>query len=104
MRIVTSLARSRQSGHRLCTTLIWPNCRRTGERLDLDERYGTLWRRNVSGDEPIVMVEVVNSTREPDGSFKRYWLRVPPDMKTAREAVAWTFNVPAERYAPVKET
>ncbi len=74
------------------------------ERLDHDENYGTLWRRNVRGDEPIVMVEVVNSTPEPDGSRKRYWLRVPPDMTTAREAVAWTFGMPAQEYAPDKET
>jgi hypothetical protein len=73
-------------------------------RLDHDERYGTLWRRNVPGDEPIVAVEVVNSTRAPDGSFKRYWLRVPPEMSTAREAVAWTFGLRATQYAPVKET
>jgi len=81
-----------------------------GERLDHDERYGTLWRRLIRGsrsappDEPIVMIEVVNRTREPDGRFRHYWLRVPPTMRTAREAVAWTFNVPAERYAPEKET
>jgi hypothetical protein len=55
-----------------------------GERLDYDERYGTLWRRGIPRDEPIVMVEVVNRTRELDGSFKRYWLRVPPGMRTAR--------------------
>ena len=73
-------------------------------RLDHDERYGTLWRRNVPSDEPIVAVEVVNSTRAPDGSFKRYWLRVPPEMSTAREAVAWTFGLRATQYAPVKET
>jgi hypothetical protein len=71
-----------------------------GERLDHDESCGTLWRR----DEPIVMVEVVNAPREPDGSFKRYWLRVPPTIGTAREAVAWTFDMPAEEYAPVKQT
>jgi hypothetical protein len=75
-----------------------------GERLDHDERYGTLWWRNVPGDEPIVTIEVVNRTREPDGSFKRYWLRVPPTMRTAREAVAWTFGMPAEQYAPEIET
>jgi hypothetical protein len=75
-----------------------------GERLDHDECYGTLWRRNLQDDEPIVMIEVVNRTREPDGRFKHYWLRVPPTMQTAREAVAWTFNMRAERYAPEKET
>jgi hypothetical protein len=74
------------------------------ERLDHDERYGTLWRCEMPHDEPIVMVEVVNSTPEADGRYKRYWLRVPPDMTTAREAVAWTFNVPGGEYMPVKET
>jgi hypothetical protein len=75
-----------------------------GERLDHDERYGTLWRRNVRGHEPIVMIEVVNSPPEPDGSFKRYWLRVPPAVQTTREAVAWTFDMPANDYAPTIET
>jgi hypothetical protein len=79
-----------------------------GVRLDAftnhDERYGTLWRRNIPNDEPIVMIEVVNRTREPDGRFKHYWLRVPPTMRTAREAVAWTFNMLAEQYAPEIET
>jgi hypothetical protein len=75
-----------------------------GERLDHDERYGTLWRRNVPDDEPMVMVEVVNSTPEPDGSRKRYWLRVPPQMRTAREAVAWTFGKSPQEYAPAAET
>jgi hypothetical protein len=75
-----------------------------GERLDHDARFGTLWRRNVPGDEPIVMVEVVNATAEPDGRRKRYWLRVPPEMTSARQAVAWTFDAPPEDYAPAIET
>jgi hypothetical protein len=50
------------------------------------------------------MIEVINRTREPDGSFRRYWLRVPPTMRTAHEAVAWTFNMSAEQYAPEMET
>jgi hypothetical protein len=75
-----------------------------GVRLDHDERYGTLWRRNIPDDEPIVMIEVVNRTREPDSSFKRYWLRVSPTMRTVREAVAWTFNMRAGQYAPEIET
>jgi hypothetical protein len=75
-----------------------------GERLDHDETCGTLWRRNVPDDEPIVMVEVVNSTPEPDGSRKRYWLRVPSDMRTARDAVAWTFGLSGGEYDPLEET
>ncbi len=66
--------------------------------------FGTLWRRDVKGDEPIVILEVVNSTREPDGSFKHYWLRVPPNMKTAHEALAWTFDIEPAKYAPLIET
>ena len=38
------------------------------------------------------MVQVTNSTPEPDGSFKDYWLRVPPDTERAKQAVAWTFG------------
>ena len=75
-----------------------------GKRLDHDERFGTLWRQEVSNDEPIVMLEVVNSTREKNGSFKKYWLRVPPTMTKAHEAVAWTFDKSAKDYAPQIET
>jgi hypothetical protein len=66
--------------------------------------FGTLYRREVPGDEPIVMVKVVNSTPEPDGSRKDYWLRVPPTVKRAREAVAWTFGMEERGYLPEVQT
>jgi hypothetical protein len=50
------------------------------------------------------MVEVVNSTPEPDGSRKTYFLRVPPTIETAREAVAWTFGLGAVDYRPAVES
>jgi hypothetical protein len=51
------------------------------------------------------MVRVDNSTPEPDGSRKPYWLRVPPTVQSAREAVAWTFGVEhPEQYQPLRET
>jgi len=50
------------------------------------------------------MVEVVNSTAEPDGTFRRYWLRVPPWVRTARQGVAWTFDLSASEYSPLVET
>lgn len=65
---------------------------------------GTLWRIDLDGDEPIVMVEVLNSTPEPDGTHRTYWLRVPPNIRRAREGVAWTFGMPAKAYRPLKET
>jgi hypothetical protein len=65
---------------------------------------GKLWRVNLPNDEPITMVEVVNSTAEPDGTFHTYWLRVPPHTRTAKEAVAWTFGLSEQEYAPLIQT
>ncbi len=67
-------------------------------------RAGRLWRVNLPPEEPLVLVEVENATAEADGSRRRYFLRVPPHMRTAREAVAWTFDVPPEEYRPLTET
>ncbi len=72
-------------------------------KISSDE-YGTLWRCPLLGDEPLVMVEVCNATPEPDGSFRNYWLRVPPDVRSAREAIAWTFGVDARDYDPEVQT
>ncbi|MDX3098575.1 hypothetical protein PV703_27890 [Streptomyces sp. ME01-24h] len=65
---------------------------------------GVLWRIELEGDEPLVMVEVVNSTPEPDGTHRTYWLRVPPRTRTAREGVAWTFGLEEADYEPERET
>jgi hypothetical protein len=77
------------------------------ERVHTDQ-FGTLWRCPVPDDEELLeellMVEVTNATPEPDGSRRTYWLRVPPDMHTARHAVAWTFGLPAHDYAPAVES
>ncbi|GHJ45211.1 hypothetical protein Cs7R123_25530 [Catellatospora sp. TT07R-123] len=68
------------------------------------DETGILWRVELPGDEPLVMVEVVNSTAEPDGSFRTYFLRVPPTTRTARGGVAWTFGVTEEEYQPLVQT
>jgi hypothetical protein len=34
----------------------------------------------------------------------QYFLRVPPTIQTAAEAVAWTFGATVEEYHPVQET
>jgi hypothetical protein len=65
---------------------------------------GALWRIELERDEPVVMVEVVNATPEPDGTRRVYWLRVPPTTRTAREGVAWTFGLPAQAYQPLRQT
>ena len=45
-----------------------------------------------------------NSTPDPDGTRQTYFLRVPPNLRTAREAVAWTFGLSGLQYRPEKET
>ena len=58
--------------------------------------FGTLYKKSMSNDEPMMMVKVVNSTPEPDGSFKDYFIRVDPNayggLQTARAAVASTWR------------
>jgi hypothetical protein len=41
---------------------------------------------------------------EPDGSLKRYFLRVPPGTRTARRAVAWSFGLTKNAYEPAVES
>ncbi|MBI0296438.1 hypothetical protein JBE04_18695 [Streptomyces sp. PRKS01-29] len=76
----------------------------SGARPVHRDETGVLWRIELDGDEPVAMVEVVNSTPEPDGTHRTYWLRVPPRVRTAREGVAWTFGVDADTYRPERET
>ena len=76
----------------------------SGAQLVHTDECGALYRKELSQDEPLVAVHVVNSTPEPDGSVKKYILRVPPTIQTAREAVAWTFNLKPEQYKPQIET
>lgn len=68
--------------------------------------YGDLYRFPAlpREDEALMMLKVVNSTQEPDGSYKDYFLRVPPSMETAEQAVAWTFGMEAGQYQPVVQT
>ena len=81
------------------------------ELIDDDSEWGKLWHANLpSEDEPLCLVEVINSTPELDGTYKTYFLRVPPGMETAHDAVAWTFTddvgtaLTAENYLPEVQT
>lgn len=74
-----------------------------------EDECGILYRKvftsaDVMMDEPLVVVMVNNSTPEPDGTCKQYFLRVPPSVRTAREAVAWTFGLSEDDYAPEIES
>ena len=92
------------------------------EEVATDET-GTLYRRVQPGDEALVAVRVLNSTPEPDGTRKTYWLSVHPELRpllgndergaprfgepqkmTPRNAVASTFGLRGEEYHPGAET
>lgn len=76
----------------------------SGSRLISKDEYGELYQQDLPDDEPLTMVRVKNSTMEPDGTFRYYFLRVPPNMMTAKEAVAWTFGLESGEYQPDVET
>jgi hypothetical protein len=63
--------------------------------------WGELWEVPRTGGR---FLRVVDSTPLPDGTRKRYWLRVPETIDTAHAAVAWTFGLSADTYAPQVET
>jgi hypothetical protein len=68
-----------------------------------EDETGVLWRR-LWGYRRVTIgswtaVEVENGTPEADGTHRHHVLRVPSRMRTAREAVAWTYGLTAERYA-----
>jgi hypothetical protein len=65
-----------------------------------EDKNGTLWKL----DEDIALVEVVNGTPEPDGSYKHYFLPCDPRAKTATEAVAGTYGLRPEQYRVAKRT
>lgn len=75
-------------------------------RLIARDEFGVLWafgRRSTRG--PHVAVEVEDATPRMDGSHRRYFLAVPPQVETPHEAVAWTFGFDqAAEYRPLVET
>lgn len=85
-----------------------------------EDEAGILWRMDMGdGEREGLMVEVVNSTPEPDGEHRRYVLRVHPELRplgmdgeprgnpqalTARNAVASTFGLVGEEYLVAAES
>jgi hypothetical protein len=73
------------------------------ESIHTDE-FGVLYRIRLTRRQTVTLVHVVNATPDPDGTRRRYFLRVPPNVRTAREAVAWTFGLRPEEYRPTQES
>lgn len=72
----------------------------TSKAKVLDESSdGRLLEIPLADDESIVLVHV----KDPS-TTREYFLRVPPNMKTARQARAWTFGFEPEDFTLEKET
>lgn len=75
----------------------------TGQMLDMDADAGgkrTLRLIDLEGDEPVMVLTVKCPSTRMD-----YALRVPPTMRTCRQAAAWTFGYDSpDIYSPAKET
>lgn len=63
-----------------------------------------LWDLPQDGDESLRLVQVMNSSLEPDGTRRSYFLRVPPNVATCAQAVAWTVGKTELEYSPAAET
>jgi hypothetical protein len=64
-----------------------------------EDETGILWRKMWLASDVWAAVEVINATPEPDGTHRHFFLQVPANMRTAREAVAWTYGLKAKAYA-----
>jgi len=64
-----------------------------------EDETGILWRKAWLASDAWAAVEVINATPEPDGTRKHFFLQVPANLHTAREAVAWTYGLTANIYA-----
>lgn len=69
-------------------------------RIHSDE-WGVLWH---FPQQDVRVVEVQNATVEPVVGRRRFFLEVEPTVTTAHAAVASTFGLPPELYAPNYET
>jgi hypothetical protein len=69
--------------------------RNVGAEVVHQDDFGTLYRYRLHGRD-LLMVKVVNSTPEPDGSFKDYFLSVHPELRplppAGTSATAWFAN------------
>jgi hypothetical protein len=75
----------------------------SGARQIDSDQFGVLYKKDQHDDEPIVVVKVTDASTVEDGEPRQYFLRVPPYIASARQAVAWTFNLAPREYDPALE-
>ena len=72
-----------------------------GVVLDSGPR-GTLYEVELPKDDPERVARYVQV--QDTSTARQYFVRVPPTIRTAAEAVAWSFGLAVEAYAPAQET
>ncbi len=70
-----------------------------GARKVAQDETGVLWRKIWLNYDIWTAVEVINATPEPDGTHRHYFLQVPANINSAREAVAWTYGMQPDDYS-----
>ncbi|KAB2849168.1 MAG: hypothetical protein F9K44_08770 [Hyphomicrobiaceae bacterium] len=70
-------------------------------KVAIDET-GTLWRRSWGVMGAWAAVEVVNGSPEPNGTYRHYFLTVPPTVRSARQGVAWTYGLAEHEYRSLR--
>jgi len=68
-----------------------------------EDETGVLWSKVWTSWDAWAAVEVINGTPEPDGTHRHYYLQVPPTVRTARQAVAWTYGLTELEYRSLKQ-
>jgi len=63
------------------------------------DKTGELIKLQVRKEESMKFVKVKDASTD-----REYIIRVPPNMKTCKEAVAWTFGLGEKEYNPERET
>jgi hypothetical protein len=67
-----------------------------------EDDTGMLWTKSWTAWDAWAAVQVQNGTPEPDGTYKQYFLQVPPTVRSARQAVAWTYGLTEHEYTALK--
>lgn len=105
--LADALAEPNQEVRRIMLELLPPDAAIGVLKLIHSDDFGSLYCESDSvwrSSNTLAFVKVVNSTPEPDGSFKDYFLRVPGAMQRAKQAVAWTFGLTEETYQPIAQS
>ena len=83
-----------------------PHMRDTGQARMINEDWtGKLWHIDVPDKpNPLALSEVINGSPEPDGTYKTYYIPVPPDAPDCHSAIASTYGLTKKQYRNVIRT